>query len=36
MQNKVKYLDQLWLKAQRFYQDYYREKGLGDPDFRLA
>lgn len=36
MQNKVKYLDQLWQKAQRFYQDYYREKGLGDPDFRLA
>lgn len=36
MQNKVEYLEQLWQKAQRFYQDYYREKGLGDPDFRLA
>lgn len=36
MQNKVKYLDQLWQKAQGFYHDYYREKGLGDPDFRLT
>lgn len=36
MQNKVEYLEQLWQKAQHFYHDYYREKGLGSPGLRLA
>lgn len=29
------YLEQLWAKAQSFYSDYYLERGLGDPGFRL-
>ncbi len=29
------YLEQLWAKAQNFYCDYYLERGLGDPGFRL-
>lgn len=32
----VEYPDNLWAKAQSFYRDYYHEKGLGDPGFRLA
>jgi nitric-oxide synthase len=31
----VEYLDNLWAKAQSFYRDYYLERGLGDPEFRL-
>ncbi len=31
----VEYLDNLWAKAQSFYRDYYLERGLGDPGFRL-
>lgn len=30
------YLEKLWVKAQNFYRDYYHEKGLGDPGFRLT
>lgn len=29
-------LERVWAKAQSFYHDYYLEKGLGGPGFRLA